>query len=200
MARLSMACIRSSLSATTCRCIPSSSKMSLGCRNSIRRTGSIRTREASTSWWRKSSPRCAPSAKVTRANPMADAPGRAGAPVRFQAGHSTGREWDRIAQGCLDSMGPVDPAANLGFLYVSDPLAGHMLSLLAYMRDKTGIQHWVGTVGVGVLGGGREYFDEAAMVVMTASLPRGSFQIVPGITDEGASLAPSVTRWLREHR
>lgn len=131
---------------------------------------------------------------------MAETTGRAGAPVRFQAGHASGSEWDRIAQGCLDSMGPIDPAANLGFLYASDPLAGHMLSLLAFLRDKTGIEHWVGTIGIGVLGGGREYFDEAAMTVMTASLPRGSFQVMPGINDEGGPLASEVTQWLGEHQ
>ena len=77
-------------------------------------------------------------------------------------------------------MGGVPSGANLGFLYVSDHLGGSANEILHYLRQTTGVQEWVGSVGVGVLATGIEYLDEPALTVMLAALPAGEFQVFSG--------------------
>ena len=87
----------------------------------------------------------------------------------------------------MSQLGDVRGEASLGLVYVTDALAEDLPSILTFLRETTGIADWVGTVGVGVCATGAEYFDEPAVAVMTAALPRESFRVFPGISaDTGA--------------
>jgi small ligand-binding sensory domain FIST len=68
-------------------------------------------------------------------------------------------------------------APNFGFVYATDVLAAQLPQISALLRARTGVDHWVGTVGLGVCSSGVEYFDEAALVVMLASFPADSFRV-----------------------
>lgn len=94
----------------------------------------------------------------------------------FRAGHAAGL-WDQAIESCLEQIG--DTTGNLGFLYISDALADDLPSILAHLRSETAVEHWVGTVGMGICASRREYFDEPAMAIMTSTLPRDAFQILP---------------------
>jgi small ligand-binding sensory domain FIST len=48
------------------------------------------------------------------------------------------------------------------------------------LKDLTGIQDWVGTVGIGILATGVEYLGEPALAVMIADLPSHSYRIFSG--------------------
>jgi small ligand-binding sensory domain FIST len=98
----------------------------------------------------------------------------------FRVGHAGARRWQDAARACVQSLAPLPPAANLGFFYFTDHFAAHAAEALDYLKTVTGIRHWVGSVGVGVLAGGTEYFDEAAMVVMVAALPEDGFRVFSG--------------------
>jgi len=69
----------------------------------------------------------------------------------------------------------------LGWLYLTDHLAAHADALLDELRRHFPGTHWVGSVGVGVMGSGVEYFDEPALSVMLGDPPRGSFQVFSGV-------------------
>lgn len=77
--------------------------------------------------------------------------------------------------------------ANLGFLYLSDRLAADAADVLDAARRETGVETWIGTLGVGVCGTGRECFDEPAVALMTAALPAGGFAAFDAGRDELAS-------------
>jgi small ligand-binding sensory domain FIST len=58
----------------------------------------------------------------------------------------------------------------LGFVYFSDALVGSAQEILDTLRSRTGVEDWVGSVGVGVLATGAEYQDEPAMAAMVADI------------------------------
>ena len=64
----------------------------------------------------------------------------------------------------------------------------------AQLRQSTAIGTWVGSVGIGIIATGAEYFDRPALAVMAASLPPDSWRLLGSGTsgwsgEEGPSLA-----------
>jgi small ligand-binding sensory domain FIST len=70
--------------------------------------------------------------------------------------------------------------ATLGLVYLTDAYAPQAERLLAELQQRWPGVHWVGSVGVGVMAGGVEYFDEPALVLMLCDLPAGSFEVFSG--------------------
>ena len=73
-----------------------------------------------------------------------------------------------------------EPRGNLGFAYLTSPLAAASDDVLALLKARTGIDDWVGTVGDGILATGAEYADEAAIAIMLADLPADGFSVFSG--------------------
>ena len=65
--------------------------------------------------------------------------------------------------------------ANLGFVYVTDGLAGDLGKITKFLVQETAIEDWIGTTGIGVCATGREYFDELAVAVMVGNFPTKSY-------------------------
>lgn len=106
--------------------------------------------------------------------------------------HARDTNWHGAASRCLAALGDV-PGQGLGFVYATDRLAGDMGALLEHLRERTGVQHWVGTVGMGISACGQEYFDEPALALMVADLPPGSFHVLDAVADPEA-VAEAVRR------
>ena len=102
-------------------------------------------------------------------------------PEPFACGHAASPNWRDAAAQCLQQTANRPAEANLGFLYVSDTFAGEVSEILQYFRSNTGILHWAGTVGIGVIANGREYFDEPAMAIMLCAFAPNSFQVFSGV-------------------
>jgi hypothetical protein len=81
---------------------------------------------------------------------------------QFLLAHGAGQSGDLLLDDCLNQLGDIPPEANFGFLYLSDALADMAESLIARLKEATGITAWVGTVGIGIIGGATEYYDEPA--------------------------------------
>lgn len=99
--------------------------------------------------------------------------------MTLRAGHAAGADWRDVARRCLAAIGPAQDAT-LGFVYLTDALEGDPTEILDHLRTATGVRHWVGSVGVGVVASGIEYLDEPAMVVMLADFPAGEFSVFSG--------------------
>ncbi len=97
----------------------------------------------------------------------------------FRVAHAAGEDWRAIAQHCLQQLAGAH--GTLGFIYLTDLLAAHADDITAFFREKTSVQHWVGSVGIGVCATGREYLDVPAMAVMLADFAPGSFQVFSGL-------------------
>ncbi len=70
--------------------------------------------------------------------------------------------------------------AALGWVYLSDHYAPQAEALLDELRRRWPGVAWVGAVGVGVAASGVEYFDEPALALMLAELPRERFRVYSG--------------------
>ncbi|HKB84309.1 MAG TPA: FIST C-terminal domain-containing protein [Burkholderiales bacterium] len=99
----------------------------------------------------------------------------------FTCGHASSPNWRDAAAQCLRQAGKGPPGANLGFLYITDNFAGEVADMVAYFRTNTGILHWSGTVGMGVIATGREYYDEPAIAIMLCAFEEGGFRVFSGV-------------------
>jgi small ligand-binding sensory domain FIST len=68
----------------------------------------------------------------------------------------------------------------LGWVYFSDHYAPQARALLAELQRRWPGVAWVGASGVGVCANGVEYFDEPALALMLADLPREQFFVFSG--------------------
>lgn len=94
----------------------------------------------------------------------------------FLLGHSNQPDWQAALDDCLRQIGEAGNA-NLGFIYVTDALAGRLGDILRNLKQRTGVAHWVGSVGQAILCTGQEYYDQPAIVIMLAEFPAGSFTV-----------------------
>jgi len=123
----------------------------------------------------------------------------------FKAAHGTGDDWGAVAKACLDGLGVLPPGANLGLLYATDALAGDLGSILTFLRETTHIEAWVGTVGMGIASGGREFYGQPAAALLVAALPEDSFRLFgpvgrPGAPAGGDADAVAHDAWLRRRQ
>ena len=77
-------------------------------------------------------------------------------------------------------------APTLGWLYLTDHFAPQADALLADAQQRWPGVQWVGATGVGIAAGGVEYFDEPAVSLMLAELPREQFRVFSGVHPLGA--------------
>lgn len=120
---------------------------------------------------------------------------------QFRAAHAGHAQWHTAAQNCLMALAPLPPGANLGFLYVTDVLAPALDDILAFFKSATHIDQWVGTVGIGVMGRDREYFEQPAMSVMVGGWDAGAFRVFGSIRADVRELfdTESQSAWCTQH-
>lgn len=85
------------------------------------------------------------------------------------------------ASACLEQLGTPPPGANLGFVYATDAYASRMPDLVEVLRVRTGVEHWVGSVGIGICATGIEYLGEGALAVMLGSFQPDAFRVLPAM-------------------
>lgn len=123
---------------------------------------------------------------------------------RFRAAHAAGADWREAVEACLAELKSATPPAGtdpLGFLYLTDVIADHASGVLDRLRDATGVGDWIGVTGMAILGnsarGAGEYFDQPAVSVLIADLPRDSFRVFPGRGDDAAGAG---SEWFEAQR
>lgn len=87
--------------------------------------------------------------------------------------------WRDLADRCLDGWPPAPGA--LGLVYVTEPLARDVDKIVAYLRQRTGIEDWSGAVAPAICATGVEYFDTPAIAAMALDLPAEAFRLVPSV-------------------
>ncbi len=116
----------------------------------------------------------------------------------FKVAHARAEDWAHAAKECTDRLNPLPPGSNFGLIYLTDDLAEDLPSVLTYLRQKTGITDWVGSVGIGICANEAEYFDEPALAVMVAAFPDGTYRVFPSITQVADQLSESDKTWIAD--
>ena len=105
---------------------------------------------------------------------------------RFLQGHATHPDW-RMALALAAAQVEAQrrevgraTQPTFGWVYFSDHYGSHAEALLAGLRERWPGVEWIGSSGVGVAAGGVEYFDEPALTLLLAELPRRAFRVFSG--------------------
>jgi small ligand-binding sensory domain FIST len=118
---------------------------------------------------------------------------------RFLSAHAAANRWQDAAEVCLATLGAIPADANVGFLYVTDTFARELPEIFTYLKERTAVSHWTGTVGTGICGNGREYHDEPAISLLIGSFPEDRFRILPPLTDKPDAFVRAERTWLARH-
>lgn len=87
--------------------------------------------------------------------------------------------WRDAVDECLEQVGDCDDV-NLGFVYFSDHFTEDAYLLLEYLRGRSRVAHWAGSVAYGVCGRGRASIDQPALALLVGHFPEGSFHVFSG--------------------
>jgi small ligand-binding sensory domain FIST len=98
----------------------------------------------------------------------------------FVLAHAAGSSAQVLAAACSDQLRGAKAHA-FGFVYATSQLSPAFGNIVDILQQRTGIQHWVGTVGHGVCATGVEYFNQEALVVLTCGLDTDAYQFIPAV-------------------
>ena len=98
---------------------------------------------------------------------------------KFLHAHSANQATSQLLNDCLEQLGDIPAEATLGFLYLSDFLGEELPQILAQLKQHTGVQNWVGSLGLAIIGSGQEYYDQPAISIMIADLNEADFRVLP---------------------
>ena len=90
-----------------------------------------------------------------------------------------------VIDDTLRQLADIPAGANFGFIYVTDAMADEFGSLLRECKTVTGIRHWTGTVGLGVISDDSELYEQPAASIMLAQFPEQGFAMLPLIEKTG---------------
>ena len=116
--------------------------------------------------------------------------------TRFHHAHAGGATGAAAIEACLARLGPTLPAQGLGMLYVTDAIGEQLPAALDLLKRATGLDEWVGSVGIGICATGREYFDEPAAAVMIADLEQQSYRVFDTIRDDLGEFSRDNGAWI----
>ncbi len=100
----------------------------------------------------------------------------------FASACAGGTDWREAAKNVLEQLNDTQTDKgyfNFGFLYISDHLADDTSSILNFFKSVLNVDHWVGSVGMGIVGGTQSMIDTPAISAMICRLPEDSFCIFP---------------------
>jgi len=114
---------------------------------------------------------------------------------QFLLAHSADKPTADLIRECVKQLGDIPPEATFGFLYLSDLLLKEAEYILNQLKEKTGVNHWVGSLGVGLIATQHEYYDQKAMVIMIADFNEADFRILPNMTENTSPLTDNIINW-----
>ena len=116
----------------------------------------------------------------------------------FQLATSSGQPARELVNDCLRQLGDVRGKFQLGFIYASDTLSDDLKNILGRLKQETGIEHWVGTLGIGLCSTGVEYYDVAALVIMLADIKTDNFAVIGANDLNEEQLLEQVSSYCKE--
>jgi small ligand-binding sensory domain FIST len=118
----------------------------------------------------------------------------------FAAAEGNDGDWASIAKACIEELGDLPQGANLGFLYATDVLADDLGSILTFLRERSGIEHWVGTIGIGIVGNGVEFYNRPAVSCLVASMTEDTFRLFSPVVNSVEKFQNDHGEWIgRNH-
>lgn len=119
--------------------------------------------------------------------------------TQFLYAHASGTDTDEIVRDCLQQLGSVPAEFTLGFIYNTDLIGEQLPDIIQALRLSTGIQHWTGSTGMGIIASGHEYYDQPAIAVMITDFNEQDFKILPHFGNDLSAYDGELDSWCRQH-
>ena len=104
---------------------------------------------------------------------------------------ATGTNSEELLASLLSQSDATQFQANIGFIYATDLVVNKLDLMMQSLQTHFDVNHWVGTVGVGICCSGVEYYDEPAIVILLAKNLNPQIFSIPDLTPTtGPSLLP----------
>ncbi len=107
----------------------------------------------------------------------------------FKYAHVIDDDWRDACNGLASRLGTIPKPGSLGFVYAHHAFANDMNRIVAHLRAATAVEHWVGTLGLGVCSTNLEVYDEPSIAVLVTDIPETDFQILPSAEKDLADTA-----------
>lgn len=123
--------------------------------------------------------------------------------THFASACAGGTDWRDTSKSVLEKLDAVRTHGddfNFGFLYISDRLADDAVSIFNLFKSVLKIDHWVGSIGIGVVGCDQILIDRPAISALVGRFAPGDFCVFPDQGDDDAAFSyTGVLKWLEEH-
>ena len=86
---------------------------------------------------------------------------------------------EQVISDCMEQLDKLDTQYNFGFIYATDAMSAEYADLLRQCQQKTGIKHWVGSLGAGIVAPGKEFYDKPAASIMLAQFDLNELIMLP---------------------
>lgn len=110
----------------------------------------------------------------------------------FSSALVTGTDWRDLCEQALRQIGDT---GQLGFLYLSDDLAGDADRIVDFLRERTDTAHWVGCVGMGLCGTGRETYTGPALSLLMTPFGADDFRVIPNFDQSADDWLTATSAW-----
>jgi small ligand-binding sensory domain FIST len=124
------------------------------------------------------------------------------AETKFASAAASGQDWREISRKVLEQLDLTEKTEfrpNIGFIYLTDKLAGDAASILTLFRSVTGIKHWTGCSALGICAFDGEFVGVPAISVLVGQVEEDevrSFQLqAPNFKGMRQEIEP----WLNTH-
>ena len=111
-------------------------------------------------------------------------------------------EWLITAREIEDQLLPLPVLkpgnAWVAFIYVTDHSAQDLSNVLIYLKQKTNIASWIGSLGVGICAGRIEVFGRAGVAVMVGQFPENAFNILPTLKSDVDEIPQNKRQWMTD--
>lgn len=97
----------------------------------------------------------------------------------FPVAYSEAADWQDIVRDLAGALGAADAAGGgLGVLYLTDNFADDFSSIAEALKSATGIETWVGTLGIGVVANARAAYDRPAAAAMVIDIGSEAYRLI----------------------
>lgn len=95
----------------------------------------------------------------------------------FRSALAAGEDASHTAEELSGKLMLAGSGGDLGFVYASDKVKGSLGIIVETLKEKTGVKNWIGTIGLGVIGGGEGVVDHPAIAAMIATWPKDQYAL-----------------------
>ena len=78
-------------------------------------------------------------------------------------------------------------------------LSDYLKTIVDDLKESTGIQNWVGSLGMGIIASDHEYYDEPALAIMLADFNESEYRLLPNFTRNLDAFDNQLNDWCQQH-